>query len=142
MFVSVLLMLPILRRVGRNLSEDRMLPWAFVALAASVGLLPMGSHWLLLGGLVTTYFLAFNLLEAGMPALLARLTGSRGRGRRMGLYSTFQFLGAFCGGVAGGWLVGRFGGPFALAAAGVLALAWGLLLKLLTQRFFLTGTVS
>jgi hypothetical protein len=60
----------------------------------------------------------------------------------MGLYSTFQFLGAFCGGVAGGWLAGRFGGPFALAAAGVVALAWGLLLKLLTQRFFLTGTAS
>lgn len=144
MFISVLLIWPILRRVGRRLSEDRMLPWAFVALACSVALLPLSEQagrgaGLALGALVTLYFVAFNLLEAGMPALLARLAGSRGRGRRMGLYSTFQFLGAFSGGVAGGWLVGRFGGPAALAAAGVITLLWGLILKLLTPRFFLTG---
>lgn len=143
MFLSVLVMLPVLRRVGAGLSEHLMLPWAFAALALSVGLLPLGgAHGLLLGALVTVYFLGFNLLEAGMPALLARLTGSRGRGRRMGLYSTFQFLGAFVGGVAGGWLVGRFGSAFALAAAGAVALAWGALLKLLTPRFFLTGAAG
>jgi hypothetical protein len=144
MFISVLLIVPILRRVGRQLSEDRMLPWAFVVLACSVALLPLSDHagrgaGLALGALVTFYFLAFNLLEAGMPALLARMAGSRGRGRRMGLYSTFQFLGAFSGGVAGGWLVGRFGGPAALATAGLITLVWGVLLKLLTPRFFLTG---
>lgn len=142
MLLSVLVMLPILRKVGASLSEHRMLPWAFAGLALAVGLLPLGQHGLVLGALVTVYFLAFNLLEAGMPALLARVTGSRGRGRRMGLYSTFQFLGAFCGGVTGGWLVGRYGSAFALAAAGAVALAWGAVMRLLTQRFFLTGAAG
>lgn len=142
MFASVVIMLPILRKVGAGLSEHLMLPWAFAALAVSMGLLPLGGKWPALAILITIYFLGFNLLEAGMPALLSRLTGSRGRGRRMGLYSTFQFLGAFCGGVAGGWLLGSVGSAAALTAAGAVCLAWAVLLRLFTQRFFLTGTVG
>jgi predicted MFS family arabinose efflux permease len=142
MFLSVLIMLPVLRRVGANLSEHRLLPWAFIALAGSLGLLPLGAEWPVLGALITVYFLGFNLLEAGMPALLSRITGSRGRGRRMGLYSTFQFLGAFCGGVIGGSLLGSVGSAAALAGAGAVCLAWGALLRLLTKRFFLTGAVG
>jgi hypothetical protein len=142
MFLSVLIMLPVLRRVGANLSEQRMLPWAFVALAGSIGLLPLGAEWPALLALITVYFLGFNLLEAGMPALLSRITGSRGRGRRMGLYSTFQFLGAFCGGVVGGSLLGSVGSAPALAGAGAVCLVWGLLLRLLTKRFFPTGSTG
>ena len=57
----------------------------------------------------------------------------------MGLYSTFQFLGAFFGGVAGGWLLAQLGSASALVAAGVFCLLWGLLLRLLSKRFFPTG---
>lgn len=142
MLVSVLVMLPILRKVGAGLSEQRLLPWAFMALALSVGLLPLGSRWAVLAVLVTVYFLGFNLLEAAMPALLSRITGSRGRGQRMGIYSTFQFLGAFFGGVAGGWLLARLGSADALAIAGAVSLAWGIALRLLTPRFFLTGAAG
>jgi MFS family permease len=142
MLVSVIVMLPILRKVGASLSEHRLLPWAFLALAAAVGLMPFGDRWIILAALVTIYFLGFNLLEAAMPALLSRITGSRGRGQRMGLYSTFQFLGAFFGGVAGGWLLAEFGSASALIAAGVVSLCWGVVLRVLTKRFFLTGAVG
>jgi predicted MFS family arabinose efflux permease len=142
MFISVVLMLPILRRVGASLSEHRMLPWAFAALAVAIGLLPLGGPLTGLAALITVYFLGFNLLEAGMPALLSRLTGSRGRGRRMGLYSTFQFLGAFFGGVAGGGLLGSVGSAPALTGAGIVCLAWAVILSLLTKRFFLTGAAT
>jgi MFS family permease len=142
MLLSVLIMLPILRGVGTALSEHRLLPWAFLALALSVGLLPFGERWAVLTALVTVYFLGFNLLEAAMPALLSRITGSRGRGQRMGIYSTFQFLGAFCGGVVGGWLLARFGSAAALMAAGVVSFCWGIALGLLTKRFFLTGAAT
>lgn len=138
MFLSVIIMLPILRKTGRKLSEHRMIPWAFIALALAMVLMSMSTAWLLLGSVVTVYFLGFNLLEAGMPALLSRITGSRGRGRRMGLYSTFQFLGAFCGGVAGGWLLGAVGSESTLLAAGALCLLWGIALKLFSERYFLT----
>ena len=142
MLVSVVLMLPILRRVGANLSEQRMLPWAFAALAVAIGLLPLGGQWTSLAALITVYFLGFNLLEAGMPALLSRITGSRGRGRRMGLYSTFQFLGAFVGGVAGGGLLGSVGSAAALTGAGIVCLAWAVILGMLTKRFFLTRAAA
>jgi len=38
MLVSVVIMLPILRKVGSSLSEQRLLPWAFMGLALAVGL--------------------------------------------------------------------------------------------------------
>jgi MFS family permease len=74
-----------------------------------------------------------------MPSLLSRITGSRGRGRRLGVYSTFQFLGAFSGGVAGGWLLEHFGSPVALAFAGVVSLLWGVVLKRAAKSVFPTG---
>jgi predicted MFS family arabinose efflux permease len=138
MLGSVILMLPILRRVGANLSESSLLPWAFIILAVAVAVLPAGSNLALLGAILAIYFLGFNLLEASMPSLLSRITGSRGRGRRLGVYSTFQFLGAFVGGVLGGWLLGRFGSQAALVTAGVASLLWGIVLILIPRSVFPT----
>jgi predicted MFS family arabinose efflux permease len=139
MLGSVILMLPILRRVGSNLSERSLLPWAFLMLALAVGVLPLSANLAALSALLAIYFLGFNLLEASMPSLLSRITGSRGRGRRLGIYSTFQFLGAFAGGVLGGWLLGRFGSQAALVAAGLASLSWGIVLKLFSKSVFPTG---
>jgi MFS family permease len=77
-----------------------------------------------------------------MPAVLSRLTGSRGRGRKMGLYSTFQFLGAFFGGVVGGGLLAQFGSETALLFAGLLCGLWGLLLGRLFSGVFPTGAAT
>jgi MFS family permease len=142
MAVAAVLMLPILRRAGSSLSEQRLLPAVFLLLALCVGLLPYGGSFMLLAALITGYFLAFNVLEAAMPSLLSRLTGSRGRGRRLGLYSTFQFLGAFAGGVVGGGLLGCCGSAAALVVAGVLALVWGIALGWSMKRFFPTGAAG
>lgn len=139
MLLSVLIVFPALRRIGASLSEHRYLPWAFLALAVALVALPFSGQWLILGAAVTLYFLGFNLLEAAMPSVLSRVTGSRGRGRKMGLYSTFQFIGAFIGGVAGGWLLSRLGSEVALVSAGVVCLLWGLLLGWLKSGFFPTG---
>lgn len=135
---SIIFMLPVLRHVGKNLSEARMLPWAFFILAIAVGILPVSANLAALGALLAIYFLGFNLLEASMPSLLSRITGSRGRGRRLGLYSTFQFLGAFVGGVAGGWLFGRYGSQTALIVASTVSLAWGIVLKVSSAGVFPT----
>jgi len=139
MLGSVIFMLPVLRRVGKNLSEQRMLPWAFFILAVAMAVLPVSASLAALGVVLAVYFLGFNLLEAAMPALLSRITGSRGRGRRLGVYSTFQFLGAFFGGVAGGSLLGSFGSATALFAASAACLLWGIVLKLSSAGVFPTG---
>lgn len=138
MIVSVLIMMPILRKTGKNLTEHRMLPYAFLALAVSMGLMAANFPVFGLGVMLVVYFVGFNLLEAGMPSLLSRISGSRGRGRRMGLYSTFQFLGAFAGGVLGGSLLAWQGSAAALIAAAVACLLWGGVLKAVTKRYFLT----
>ena len=142
MLLSVLIVFPALRRMGSSLSEHRYLPWAFGALAVSMAAMPHSPAWLALGAVVTLYFLGFNLLESAMPAVLSRLTGSRGRGRKMGLYSTFQFLGAFVGGVAGGGLLAQFGSETALLFAGLLCGLWGLLLWRLFSGVFPTGEAT
>jgi MFS family permease len=139
MVVSVLIMFPILRKLGKTFSEHRILAVSFLALALSMGLMVMDFPIPGLGLLLMVYFLGFNLLEAAMPSLLARVTGSRGRGRRMGVYSTFQFLGAFAGGVIGGGLLGWAGSEFALLVAASACLLWAVVLKAVTKGFFLTS---
>jgi MFS family permease len=91
------------------------------------------------GIILAVYFLVFNLLEAAMPSLLSRITGSRGRGRRLGVYSTFQFLGAFAGGVLGGWLLGRLGSQATLVIAGLTSMVWGIVLRRYSKSVFPTG---
>jgi MFS family permease len=103
-----------------------------------MGLMAFELSMPVLGLLLILYFIGFNLLEAGMPSLLSRISGSRGRGRRMGLYSTFQFLGAFAGGVIGGSLLGWVGSEVALAFAAGACLLWGGVLKAMSKRYFLT----
>jgi len=51
------------------------------------------------------FFMAFNLLEVIMPALLSRAAPAGARGTAMGVYSTAQFAGAFAGGAVGGLLL-------------------------------------
>ena len=139
MLLSALIMFPILRKAGSSFSEQRLIPGAFAALGLSMGLLSFGFGYLALGALLTVYFLGFSLLESAMPALLARLSGTRGRGRRMGVYSTFQFLGAFCGAVIGGGLLARYGSGAALLFAGAVCVLWGGLVAGVSKRFFPTG---
>jgi predicted MFS family arabinose efflux permease len=68
------------------------------------------------------YFAAFNLLEALLPSWLSKVCPVGNRGTAMGIYSSCQFLGAFTGGVLGG---------FALTNVGIDGLFWLLGLILL-----------
>ena len=73
------------------------------------------------------FFMAFNFLEASLPSLVSKVVPAGTRGTAMGVYSTSQFLGAFAGGIAGGWAMAEFGidGVYALVCAVVLV--WWLL---------------
>jgi MFS family permease len=59
--------------------------------------------------IMTIFFVAFNSLEALLPSLLSRTASTDKRGLAMGMFSTSQFLGAFMGGVFGGWIYNKFG---------------------------------
>ncbi|WP_156507757.1 MFS transporter [Halioglobus sp. HI00S01] len=62
------------------------------------------------------FFIGFNYLEATLPSLVSKAVFPGGKGTALGVFSTCQFLGAFAGGAAGGWLL-QTGGQSALFAA-------------------------
>lgn len=70
---------------------------------------------------VVLFFTGFNYLEASLPSLIAKFCPVGDKGSAMGVYSTSQFLGAFCGGLLGG------GAYQLLGAAGVFAVAFVLM---------------
>jgi len=129
---SVMLVFPLLRRIGSSGQESAAIPLAFLVLGMALGLMSLGGSLLLLLLFVAVFFLAFNLLEAAMPSAVSRMTGARGRGQKMGLYTTFQFLGAFAGGLGGGWLLESSSSGVTLSVAGSLCACWsvGMLLWL------------
>jgi MFS family permease len=124
MLGSIILVFPLLRRLTTGNREKRAMPVAFLVLGGAMGLMAISQS--LAGMLVfaLAFFLAFNLLEAAMPAMVSRLSGMAGRGRKMGLYTTFQFLGAFAGGLGGGTLLGYVGNVLTLGSAALLCIAW------------------
>ena len=124
MLGSVILVFPLLRRMAARKQESSALPLAFLTLGGALGLMSLGGSLAAMVLFALTFFLAFNLLEAAMPSLVSKLTGTSGRGRKMGLYTTFQFLGAFAGGLGGGWLLGYGGDVVTLSVAGSICAVW------------------
>lgn len=78
-----------------------------------------GSSTLLVGGALACFFVGLNFLEAALPARLSILADEAQRGASLGVFSSAQFLGAFTGGLCGGWFLssGRPEDVFLVAAA-------------------------
>lgn len=72
------------------------------------------------------FFAGFNYLEASLPSLVSKTVYAGGKGTALGLYSTFQYLGAFGGGLCGGWALQTYGENGVFFCCGVLALFWWL----------------
>lgn len=73
------------------------------------------------------FLIAFNVLEAALPSLVSKTAPAEARGMAIGVYSTFQFLGAFVGGDQGGWLYQHYGVGAVYAGSAVIAGLWFLL---------------
>ena len=74
--------------------------------------------------LLLIFFVSFNYLEATLPALITRYAPRSGKGTALGVYSTSQFIGTFCGGVSGGHIYERFGLGNVFIFGGMLAVLW------------------
>ncbi|MGO2010527.1 MFS transporter [Pseudoalteromonas sp.] len=77
-----------------------------------------------LGICMLLYFVAFNFLEATMPALVSRLAPASQKGSAMGVYSSSQFFGAFLGGILGGYVAQVMSAQAVFAAAALVGLIW------------------
>jgi predicted MFS family arabinose efflux permease len=90
---------------------------------------PMSGGWGEIGfysGLCL-FFVGFNYLEATLPSLVSKTVYAGGKGTALGVYSTFQFLGAFAGGTCGGWMLQQFGMQGLFGCSAALLLIWWLL---------------
>ncbi|WP_341502849.1 MFS transporter [Gallaecimonas sp. GXIMD4217] len=112
------------------LAEKKHWSRQMVQLALVIMLAALAAAWWLqaqLWGLVLAlglFFMAFNYLEATLPALIARIAPAGDKGSAMGIYSSAQFLGAFFGGTLAGTMAeyADIDGVFILAAG--LVLIW------------------
>ncbi|WP_323847347.1 MFS transporter [Microbulbifer magnicolonia] len=140
MLGAFVVMLPLLRFAERSGQVPLAMGLALLGLAAgSAALLPVGGGAALVA-LLAAFFIAFNLLEALLPAQLTRVAPADARGAATGLYATLQFLGAFFGGSLGGYLFG-LGGTGAVAALGfAVLLLWALIWWLLRMRGLEAGS--
>jgi MFS family permease len=126
--ISVLLMAPCIMYADRHNRVKH------VYLAA-IGLLALAQFsmaffnqtlWHLVVALVA-YFTAFNILEATLPSLISRLAPPELKGTALGAYATSQNLGAFLGGLGGGWLMQEFGSNGVFTSCAGVAIAWALI---------------
>ncbi len=73
------------------------------------------------------FFIGFNYLEATLPSLVSKTVYAGGKGTALGVYSTFQFLGAFAGGAAGGYALQVAGSAGVFSLCVVVAMLWVLI---------------
>jgi MFS family permease len=85
------------------------------------------------------FFTAFNLLEATLPSLMSKVAPAGSKGTASGIYSTCQFLGAFLGGVGGGWLLQYKGVESVFIVAALLVAVWWLVALTMKPPRFLTS---
>ena len=149
LIIAMLLMVPFVIVAE---SKRKMKPVVVSAVAAiALGLFIMAglanSLWGLILGLFI-FFLAFNVLEATLPSLIAKEAPADKKGSAMGVYSSSQFLGAFIGGAVGGWVMGLSGPDSVFLVAAILSLCWLVLMfslrspRYLSSRMIRVGQVS
>ncbi|WMY96101.1 MAG: MFS transporter [Arsenophonus sp.] len=73
------------------------------------------------------FFIAFNVLETLLPALVTKTIDKKYKGTAMSIYSTSQFLGVASGGILGGFLLQLNNGNYIFIAGIVFCAFWFLI---------------
>ena len=128
-------------------SKRKMKPVFIIAVAllalAELLMASAGSTFNVMVAGLLVFFMAFNLLEASLPSLVSKLSPAGIKGTALGVYSTSQFLGTFCGGVVGGIVAQQFGLGAVFWASLVAALVWlGFAITMQPPRYLRSVEVS
>lgn len=123
--LSFVLVLPIIIFIEKTGQVNLAVVIAIILLLISQILLLL-LHFTLFGiGIALfLYFVAFNFLEANLPALVSKSAPKQNRGAAMGIYSSFQFLGIFCGGIIAGLVYNFFGNLGVFVINIIFILGW------------------
>lgn len=125
LLISLVPIFPLIRMAERSGRFKLAFLGAIAVLAAALALAAFGhaiAPALVLALLL--YFVGFNFLEGALPSLISRMAPPAQKGAALGVYSSAQFLGAFVGGMLGGFFLQHGGIGGALAAAAVLPILW------------------
>lgn len=122
---SFFLMVPFIIIAAKKAKEREMFIAAVIGLSISLfGLFLGADNLTAIVVLVLLFFVAFNYLEASLPALVSRITPPGHKGSAMGIYSSSQFFGAFLGGIIGGFVADLSDPKLVFAAAGLMGIVW------------------
>jgi len=94
---------------------------------AEIGFALFHDSVLAMGLSMLIFFAGFNVLEATLPSLVSKLAPADSKGTAMGIYSTSQFLGAFCGGTLSGWLSSHWGATIVFLVIAIIVLIWAII---------------
>ncbi len=140
MVVAFVFMVPFIIIAEKKQKMKEVLLLAVVLLMVSLVLL--GCELSSVAGIsfaLWVFFVAFNILEASLPSLVSKFAPAGFKGSAMGVYSTSQFLGAFAGGMLGGYLSEGFGLAGVFFGIMPLLLVWAVLVMTMEKPRHLTS---
>lgn len=116
--------MPIIVYAHRKKIAAKLLPFMIALLALSqLSLIFFHSQLLLIALNLILFFIPFNVLEAELPAQISKIAPKTQKGAAMGIYSSCQFFGIFCGGTIGGFMYGQVGStPVFILGLGLAAI--------------------
>lgn len=141
--VSVLILV-VLMKLCKHLQTSTSFIISLMLMALGFGLFLLPElNWVVIIIAGTLFFAGFNYMEAHMPVMVSSIAPAGKKGSAMGIYASFQFFGAFLGGVISGALTGWLGPKLALVACLLfiviaMIIVWGLQKTNTVKRVTLT----
>lgn len=139
--LSILLLLPMIIIAEKYRKSRAVFVSAVVMLAVAELGLAIGDTYAVIFAMLVLFFGAINFLEAIMPANVSRIAPLDMKGTALGLYSSAQFFGAFCGGVLGGILLGAGEPAIAFNSLAVLLIGWFALALTMKEPDYLASRI-
>ncbi len=125
LLISFFLIIPMLIIAARKNMNRQLFLFSILLMSIALLLMALANHSIIFMFLcILIYFTAFNFLEASLPAFISMISPAGSKGSAMGIYSTFQFLGAFCGGILGGLSIKILGSTGLFFGLSALILLW------------------
>ena len=123
--ISALIMMPFLI-LGERYNKTGLFFYGavFLMILAQFGLFAWHMSAMSITVMLILFFLAFNFLEATLPALITKAAPLSKKGTALGIYSTSQFIGTFIGGLAGGYLYEHYGLDSVFIFGGIISIIW------------------
>lgn len=135
-FIGMLPMVIVAEAKGKM---KQVVSYAILMLAFGTLLMGFSSSVSLFAVTLWLYFVGFNTLEATLPSLVSKVSPVGYRGTAMGIFSTHQFLGAFVGGIGGGWILQNYTAETLFISVAAIMFGWTILATMQAPTRHLTS---